>query len=87
VVHRHPRLLRPGRTPVNPNTYDYRRAAWNAVAFTRLLDRFWQNLRRCIGWNAQYAGCVEPQRRLAPQAHFAIRGTIPRDTLRRVAAT
>jgi len=73
-------------TPVNPNTYDYRRAAWDAVAFPRLLDRFWQNLRRCVGWSVQYAGCVEPQRRLAPHAHFAIRGTIPRDTLRRVAA-
>jgi hypothetical protein len=73
-------------TPVHPNRYDYRRAAWDAVHFPRLLDRFWQNLRRCEGWNVQYAGCVEPQRRLAPHAHFAIRGTIPRDTLRTVAA-
>ncbi|MFK3981279.1 replication initiator [Micromonospora sp. NPDC050397] len=73
-------------TPVNPDRYDYRRAAWDAVHFPRLLDRFWQNLRRCEGWNVQYAGCVEPQRRLAPHAHFAIRGTIPRDTLRTVAA-
>ncbi|GAA1028755.1 hypothetical protein GCM10009557_14950 [Virgisporangium ochraceum] len=73
-------------TPVHPDRYDYRRAAWDAVHFPRLLDRFWQNLRRCEGWNVQYAGCVEPQRRLAPHAHFAIRGTIPRDTLRTVAA-
>ncbi|WP_422772401.1 replication initiator [Plantactinospora sp. WMMC1484] len=73
-------------TPVNPDRYDYRRAAWDAVHFPRLLDRFWQNLRRCEGWNVQYAGCVEPQRRLAPHAHFAIRGTIPRDVLRTVAA-
>ncbi|MDW5327259.1 replication initiator [Plantactinospora sp. KLBMP9567] len=73
-------------TPVNPDRYDYRRAAWDAVHFPRLLDRFWQNLRRCEGWNVQYAGCVEPQRRLAPHAHFAIRGTIPRDALRTVAA-
>ncbi len=73
-------------TPVNPSTYDYRRAAWDAVHFPRLLDRFWQNLRRCVGWNVQYAGCVEPQRRLAPHAHFAIRGTIPREVLRQVAA-
>jgi hypothetical protein len=76
----------PDGTPVNPGRYDYRRAAWDAVHFPRLLDRFWQNLRRCEGWNVQYAGCVEPQRRLAPHAHFAIRGTIPRDTLRTVAA-
>ena len=73
-------------TPVDPDTYDYRRAAWDAVNFPRLLDRFWQNLRRCVGWNVQYAGCVEPQRRLAPHAHFAIRGTISRAVLRQVAA-
>jgi hypothetical protein len=73
-------------TPVDPNTYDYRRAAWDAVHFPRLLDRYWQNLRRAVGWNVQYAGCVEPQKRLAPHAHFAIRGTIPRTMLERVAA-
>jgi len=78
--------VRSDGTPVNPDRYDYRRAAWDAVHFPRLLDRFWQNLRRCEGWNVQYAGCVEPQRRLAPHAHFAIRGTIPRQTLRTVAA-
>jgi len=73
-------------TPVDPDTYDYRRAAWDAVHFPRLLDRYWQNLRRAVGWNVQYAGCVEPQKRLAPHAHFAIRGTIPRAMLERVAA-
>ncbi|WP_432829358.1 replication initiator [Dactylosporangium sp. CA-092794] len=78
--------VRDDGTPVDPATYDYRRAAWDAIAFPRLLDRFWQNLRRCVGWNVQYAGCVEPQRRLAPHAHFAIRGTIPRTVLREVAA-
>jgi hypothetical protein len=51
-----------------------------------LLDRFWQNLRRAAGWNVQYAGAVEPQRRLAPHAHFAVRGTIPRAVVRQVAA-
>ncbi|MEV0734221.1 replication initiator [Polymorphospora sp. NPDC050346] len=76
----------PDGTPVDPDAYDYRRAAWDAVHWPRLLDRFWQNLRRCVGWNVQYAGCVEPQRRLAPHAHFAIRGTIPREILRQVAA-
>ncbi|GLW32228.1 replication initiator [Actinoplanes regularis] len=72
-------------TPVDPAQYDYRRAAWDAVHFPRLLDRYWQNLRRAVGWNVQYAGCVEPQRRLAPHAHFAIRGTIPRAMLELVA--
>jgi len=73
-------------TPVDPDSYDYRRAARDAVHFARLLDRYWQNLRRCVGWNVQYAGCVEPQKRLAPHAHFAIRGTVPRTTLELVAA-
>jgi hypothetical protein len=73
-------------SPLNPNRYDYRRAAWDAVHFPALLDRFWQNLRRADGWNVQYFGTVEPQRRLAPHAHFAIRGAIAREILRRVAA-
>jgi hypothetical protein len=73
-------------TPVDPARYDYRRAARDAVHFPRLLDRMWQNLRRAVGWNVQYAGCVEPQRRLAPHAHFAIRGTIARTMLEQVAA-
>ncbi|GIF16756.1 replication initiator [Actinoplanes teichomyceticus] len=72
-------------TPVDPARYDYRRAAWDAAHFPRLLDRYWQNLRRAVGWNVQYTGCVEPQRRLAPHAHFAIRGTIPRTMLELVA--
>jgi hypothetical protein len=78
--------VHPDGTPVNPARYDYRRAAWDAVHLARLLDRYWQNLRRCVGWNVQYAGCVEPQRRLAPHAHFAIRGTVARTLLRQVAA-
>jgi hypothetical protein len=73
-------------TPVHPDGYDYQAAARDAVHFPRLLDRSWQNLRRAEGWNIQYAGAVEPQRRLAPHAHFAIRGTIPRARLRQVAA-
>ena len=73
-------------SPIDPSTYDYRRAAWDAVHFPRLLDRLWQNMRRAVGWNVQYAGCVEPQRRLAPHAHFAIRGTIARAMLEKVAA-
>lgn len=73
-------------TPVNPDTYDYQAAAWDAVHLPRLIDRFWQNLRRAAGWNIQYAGTVEPQRRLAPHAHFAVRGTIPRALIRQVAA-
>ncbi|ATE57951.1 replication initiator [Actinosynnema pretiosum] len=72
-------------TPVNPATYDYRRAARDAVHFAALLDRFVQNLRRCVGWDAQYFSTVEPQRRLAPHWHAAIRGSISRAELRAVA--
>src|SRR5262249_48204419 len=78
--------VRPDGSPVDPSTYDYRRAAWDAVHFAALLDRFWQNLRRAEGWNIQYFGAVEPQRRLAPHAHFAARGAFPRAIVRQVAA-
>jgi hypothetical protein len=45
-------------TPINPDSYDYRRAALDAVFFAATLDRFWQNLRRAAGYNVQYAGSV-----------------------------
>ena len=73
-------------TPVDPSTYDYRRTALDAIHFAKLLDRWWQNVRRAAGWNAQYAGAVELQRRLAPHAHFAMRGTLPRKLLSQIAA-
>ncbi len=53
--------------------------------FAALLDRFVQNLRRCVGWDVQYFSTVEPQRRLAPHWHAAIRGSISRAELRAVA--
>ncbi|MBA8793663.1 hypothetical protein FHX74_001268 [Friedmanniella endophytica] len=71
-------------TPVDPATYDYRRAALDALHFSKLVDRFWQNLRRCAGYRVQYFAAVEPQRRLAPHLHAAVRGAIPRATLRDV---
>ena len=43
-----------------------------------------QNLRRCAGYNAQYFAAIEPQQRLAPHVHVAIRGAIPRQVLREV---
>ena len=46
---------------VDPEGYDYRRAARDAIHFPALLDRFWQNTRRCVGWDVQYFGTVEPQ--------------------------
>jgi len=46
-------------TPIDPSTYDYRRAALDAIHFARVLDRWWQNLRRAAGWKVQHAGCIE----------------------------
>ena len=78
--------IRPGShgIPASPRSYDYRRAALDALHFAKLLDRFWQNLRRCAGYNVQYFAAVEPQARIAPHLHAAIRGAIPRDILRQV---
>ncbi|MDN5914910.1 MAG: helitron helicase-like domain-containing protein [Pseudonocardia sp.] len=69
---------------VDPDSYDYRRAARDAIHFPKILDRFWQNTRRCVGWDVQYFGTVEPQKRGAPHFHAAIRGTIPRSELRAI---
>lgn len=72
--------------PTDPTRYDYRRAALDALHFARLVDRWWQNLRRCAGYKVQYFSAVEPQRRLAPHLHAALRGSIPRATLKAVTA-
>ncbi|WP_210414772.1 replication initiator [Microlunatus elymi] len=77
--------VKPNGAPVDPSTYDYRRAALDALHFPKLVDRFWQNLRRCAGFKVQYFAAVEPQKRLAPHLHAAIRGAIPRETIRQVA--
>ena len=68
----------------HPGLYDYRRAALDALHFPKLVDRFWQNLRRCAGYKVQYFAALEPQARLAPHLHAAIRGVIPRAVLRKV---
>jgi hypothetical protein len=73
-------------TPVNPDTYDYTRAARDALHFAALFDRFIQNLRRLVGFDVQYFAAIEPQRRLAPHVHVAIRGTVSRAELREVIA-
>jgi hypothetical protein len=71
---------------VDPDRYDYRRAACDAIHFPALVDRFWQNTRRCVGWDVQYFGTVEPQKRGPPHFHAALRGTIPRTELRAITA-
>jgi hypothetical protein len=69
---------------INPADYDYRWAARDAIHFPALVDRFWQNTRRCVGWDVQYFGTVEPQKRGAPYFHAAIRGADPRAELRAI---
>lgn len=66
--------------------YDYRRAALDALHFPKLVDRFWQNLRRAAGYQVQYFAVVEEQQRLAPHLHAAVRGAIPRSLVKQVAA-
>ena len=39
-----------------------------------------------LGYEAQYFGGVEPQQRLAPHIHLAVRGSVPRPLLRQVLA-
>jgi hypothetical protein len=78
--------VRDDGTPVDPSTYDYTRAARDTLHFSALVDRFIQNLRRTLGYDAQYFGAVEPQRRLAPHLHMAIRGAVPRAVIRQVIA-
>ena len=73
-------------TPADPASYDYQRAARDALHFAALFDRFIQNLRRFLGYDVQYFAAIEPQRRLAPHAHIALRGTISRADLRQVIA-
>lgn len=80
------RIIRGAGIPADPAGYDYRRAALDALHFPKLVDRWVQNLRRCAGYKVQYFGAVEAQRRLAPHLHIALRGAIPRETLRRVTA-
>ena len=73
-------------TPSDPGSYDYTGAARDALHFAALFDRFIQNLRRFCGYDLQYFAAVEPQRRLAPHVHIAMRGTISRAELRQVIA-
>ena len=70
----------------HPGSYDYRRAALDALHFSKLCGRFWANLRRCAGYNVQYFSVIEAQRRGAPHLHAASRGVIPRAILKQVVA-
>ena len=80
VPHPHLPVLRARhrrRHPVDPDSYDYAAAARDALHFAALFDRFIQNLRRYCGYDLQYFAAIEPQRRLAPHVHMAIREPSP----------
>jgi len=72
--------------PADPSSYNYDQAARDALHFAALFDRFIQNLRRYLGYDLQYFATIEPQRRLAPPVHLAMRGTVARVEIRRVLA-
>ena len=76
----------PDGTPADPCSYDYQRAARDALHFAALFDRLVQNLRRFLGYDLQYFASIEPQKRLAPHVHIAMRGTVSRAELRQVIA-
>ena len=76
----------PDGTPADPASYEYQRAARDAIHFPALFDRLIQNLRRYLGYDVQYFATIEPQKRLAPHAHIAFRGAISRADLRAVIA-
>jgi hypothetical protein len=78
------RIVRGQGVPVDPARYDYRRAALDAMHFAKLVDRWVQNLRRGAGFKVQYFAAIEPQRRLAPHVHVAMRGAIQRQVFRQV---
>jgi hypothetical protein len=78
--------VREDGTPADPGGYDYQRAARDALHFAALFDRFIQNLRRVLGYDVQYFATIEPQKRLAPHVHIAIRGTVSRAELRQIIA-
>jgi hypothetical protein len=56
----------------------------DAMHFAKLVDRWVQNLRRGAGFKVQYFAAIEPQRRLAPHVHVAMRGAIERKVIRAV---
>ena len=68
--------------PYDMDAYDYKTAARDSIHYPKVIDRLWQNMRRVVGYDVQYMGTLEPQRRLAPHLHVLIRGTISRADLR-----
>ncbi|NKY89892.1 replication initiator protein [Nocardia veterana] len=76
----------PDGAPIDPESYDYRRAARDSLHFAALFDRFIQNYRRVSGRDVQYFAAVEPQKRGAPHIHIAVRGSDPKAVIRQLVA-
>jgi hypothetical protein len=60
---------------VDPDRYDYRRATRDAIHFPALLDRFWQNTRRCVGWDVCQPTWEQACEELTEPAHVVRFGT------------
>ncbi len=57
--------IRRGRgVPVRPDRYDYHRAALDALHFSKLMDRWFQNLRRSAGYRGSTSAPSRVGRRL-----------------------
>ncbi|HEX8780423.1 MAG TPA: replication initiator [Nocardioides sp.] len=48
--------------PVDMERYDYRGQVRDSIHFATLVDRFFQNARRFVGYEIQYCATLEPQR-------------------------
>ncbi|MEU4316623.1 replication initiator [Nocardia sp. NPDC024068] len=78
--------VRSDGAPRHPDSYDYQAAARDITFFAQLADRWIQNLRRVVGFNVQYWGTIEPQKRGAPHLHIALRGAISHKIIQQVTA-
>jgi hypothetical protein len=70
--------------PVNPATYDYRRAALDIAHLKDLWDRFIDALRRALGWHVEYFCVMELQQRGTPHLHALLRGSMPTKLVKQV---
>jgi hypothetical protein len=73
-------------TPGRRKALGHRGQVRDSIHYAKPVDRFFQNARRFLGYELQYCGTLEPQRRLAPHLHALLRGTVSRADLRRIVA-
>ena len=73
-------------TPADPAAYDYQRRPGTRCTSPRCSTGSSRTCAASLGYDVQYFAAIEPQRRLAPHVHIAIRGTFSRAELRQVLA-